>query len=411
MSRIYDALRRIETPRQQLSPVRRGEPRPYQVVSVASNKGGVGKTTVASNLAVYIRALREDLPLLFLSLDDQSTLDRMFALEASRPHQTTATALRSAELDPAIRLGQYGVHYVPSDPGIAELKRKIDDPFFLRRILRASSWHGLLIVDTKSDLEILTRNAIAASDLVIVLVSDHASLVEAEKVFELLDAWKQPRERARILLSLVDLRIKYREGQDRDVLSLLVSSIRERGYPLFESFLSRSAKVESLYTNPEGRATSILHGAKHSLVSRQMDHLARDVLERLEGDPVAALTTTGASVVLSGLTSEAAQTLRSGPLRVERFPFTIGRDDPLLRNDLSIRDSRPWQVSRRHAALVRCEGRIGIVDRGSRLGSIVNGRVLGGPSADRGPLLLDGAKAKLVLGKSTSPFQFEVARV
>jgi cellulose biosynthesis protein BcsQ len=41
------------------------------VLAVVSNKGGVGKTTVATNLAVYLRAMREDLPILLIGLDDQ----------------------------------------------------------------------------------------------------------------------------------------------------------------------------------------------------------------------------------------------------------------------------------------------------------------------------------------------------
>ncbi len=39
---------------------RERDSRPFQVLTVTSNKGGVGKTTVATNLAVYLRALRED---------------------------------------------------------------------------------------------------------------------------------------------------------------------------------------------------------------------------------------------------------------------------------------------------------------------------------------------------------------
>jgi cellulose biosynthesis protein BcsQ len=263
--------------------------RPFRVVTVTSNKGGVGKTTVAANLAVYLRALHESLPILILGLDDQNTLDRMFALDrATYPH-TIATALRTGDLAAAVRLGQYGIHYVPSSPAVTEFNREIDDPFHLQRILLATDWPGLVIIDTKADVEILTRNAIVASDLSLVLVSDHASLIEAQKIFDLLTKWKLPRERARVLLSMVDRRIKYRNADTRDILALLVSEVRSVGYPLFESFVSRSAKVESLLTNPERRAFSILHGAPNSLVGRQMLHLAEDVMATL------TLATTGPS--------------------------------------------------------------------------------------------------------------------
>ena len=255
--------------------------RGFRVVTVASNKGGVGKTTVATNLAVYLRALHESLPILILGLDEQNTLDRMFALNRSAYPHTIATALRTGDLAAAVRLGQYGIHYVPSSPDVTELKRELNDPFHLQRILLATDWPGLVIIDTKADVEILTRNAIFASDLTLVLVTDHASLIEAQRIFELLNKWHLPRERARILLSMVDRRIKYRGEESPDVLALLVSEIRSLGYPLFESFLSRSAKVESLLTNPERRAFSILHGAPHSLVGLQMRHLAEDVMAML----------------------------------------------------------------------------------------------------------------------------------
>jgi chromosome partitioning protein len=263
----------------QMSRVRR---RTFKVLTVASNKGGVGKTTISSNLAVYFRALREEMPILILGFDDQSLLDRMFALDPREPEQTVVTGMREGTFKNVIRLGQYGVHYVPSAPNVSELKNELHDPLCLIRALQNTEWNGLVIIDTKSDLEILTRNAVAASDLVLVPVKNDTSLQEAKKVFSLLDELALPRERARIILSILDQRIKFRALEQPDLLALLLTEIRDMGYPLLESFISGSPKVESLSSNPGGRVQSVLHSATGSIVRRQLQHVAVEVLEALE---------------------------------------------------------------------------------------------------------------------------------
>jgi hypothetical protein len=80
----------------------------------------------------------------------------------------------------------------------------------------------------------------------------------------------------------LDLRVKFREGEHRDILALLVGEIRRLGYPLFETFVSRSPAIEALYTNPDERAFAILHRARKTLIHRQMHHLAQDVLAALD---------------------------------------------------------------------------------------------------------------------------------
>jgi len=194
-------------------------------------------------------------------------------------------AMRGGSFSSAIRLGQYGVHYVATSPDVSDLKGEISDVYRLREILRETNWNGLVILDTKSDFEILTRNAIAAADLSVVVVHDHTSLLEAQKVYDFIERLGLPRDRARVLLSLVDRRIKFStgDGSERiDILAHLLAEVRKQEYPLFESFISRSPKVEALYTNPFGRAISILHGAQESLIHLQMSHLARDILSCLD---------------------------------------------------------------------------------------------------------------------------------
>ena len=257
------------------------ESRPFKVISVTSNKGGVGKTTLACNLAVYIRAMRENLPILILTLDDQLVLDRMFAMDGRIPEHTLLDAIRSGNLSSAIELGQFGIRYVPSSRNAEDLKNTTSDPFQMQRVLERTGWHGLVIIDTKSDFGLLTQNAIMASDLTMVAVKDYASLLEAKRVFDFLESMKRPRETARIILSLMDLRVKFKTGP-ADVLELLVSEIREREYPLFESFVSMSAKIEALHTNPEACVRSIMHDAQNSVAHRQMTLLADEVLGVLE---------------------------------------------------------------------------------------------------------------------------------
>jgi len=280
MSRTYDALQRAERLSQGRQ-VSRGAARPYRVVTVASNKGGVGKTTFALNLAVYLRALREDLPILVIGLDEQDTVQRMFALGEDPPHASVVSGIRRGTFESSVRLGHYGIHYVPSSRQVSLLKSEVRTLWQLDETPVSYTFSGLIILDTKSDLEILTQNAVAASDLTVVVVKDLASLREADHLYALTDGWGRPRERTQVLLSLIDLRVKYAEGE-RDILALLLASLRARGYPHFPTFISLSRAIDALYTNPAGRTLTILHGAPRSRVHRQMHALAGDVLAELD---------------------------------------------------------------------------------------------------------------------------------
>jgi cellulose biosynthesis protein BcsQ len=176
------------------------------------------------------------------------------------------------------------------------MRRLLRTAEVFRHLSLAAGREGPVVVDTKSDLGILTRNAIVASDLLVMPVADDPSLREADRLFEVMARCGMPQERGRVLLSMINRRIKYQEGQEHDILALLVKRTQERGYPLLESFLSRSPKIESLTTNPDGRPRSILAAAPGSIVTLQMRHVADELLKWLDQVPVARHTESGFAI-------------------------------------------------------------------------------------------------------------------
>src|SRR5262249_18537375 len=117
------------------------------------------------------------------------------------------------------------------------------------------------------------------------------------------------------------------------------------------------------------------------------------------------------TVTLEGATPRAAAALPLTPFQITRFPFRIGRrsPDPLVYNDLMLPDSVPAQISRHHLAFIAHEGRVGVVDRGSSLGSWVDDQKLGGPSGPSGPMFFIGSEGLLVLGSRDSPFKYRLS--
>lgn len=123
------------------------------------------------------------------------------------------------------------------------------------------------------------------------------------------------------------------------------------------------------------------------------------------------------TVIISPLTplcaSKFSENFRS--VEIVKFPFKIGRDgfgdrgfDPsTIKNDLSIPDGEPFQVSRKHCIIER-EGECFYVrDTGSSLGTIVNGTPIGVKYASLSEVLVFG-KNNIILGTARSPFKFQI---
>ncbi len=99
-------------------------------------------------------------------------------------------------------------------------------------------------------------------------------------------------------------------------------------------------------------------------------------------------------------------------LEIKNFPFRVGRAarhriDPLNVNDILLPDSQPFNVSRNHFSIEKTNEGVFVQDRGSYLGTIVNGAIIGGHH--KGAWIeLRGGENEVIAGSSQSPFKFHV---
>jgi len=167
--------------------------------------------------------------------------------------------------------------------------------------------------------------------------------------------------------------------------------------------LHRDDFVQNLQTDPEV-AMSLL-----KVLFERLREADATILQLHGRNGNGATTQPDVVVSLEGLTPQAIRALPASPFRITKFPFRIGRKSPdvLANNDLSIVEGQPWQLSRSHLSFIKHEGRIGISDRGSTLGSSLNGQQVGGPAGECGPAFL-AKENVLILGQDHSTFKFKV---
>src|SRR4029453_14921742 len=172
-----------------------------------------------------------------------------------------------------------------------------------------------------------------------------------------------------------------------------------------------------------GRLSQWTRGEPMALLLQRPEETVRylrTLFERLRGANVPAVWSPRAvestedrafDVVLFGLTPVAAAAARA--LRLGRLPFRVGRlpvageAQPTEVNDLYLSDTQPFNVSRSHFAIERVPDGVQVRDRGSYVGTIVNGVPIG-DHRHVATVPLAVGENELVAGSPKSPFRFRV---
>jgi chromosome partitioning protein len=250
------------------------------ILAIANQKGGVGKTTTAINLAAALA--QKNVKTLLVDLDPQGNATLSFVEPDSVEFSTYDLLVDPAvDYQKVIRGTTYGnLDIIGSRISLAKAEVKligeIDSYFRLKDKLEpARDFYDYIVIDTPPTLGILTVNAlVAASHLIVPIQSSYFAL---EGTDDLLETFEKIRARPNPALQFLGVVITLHDKRtvlSRDIQRQIRSVFGDK---VFKTMISKSVRLEE---SPAYKQ-SIFSFAPHSSGALEYYSLSEEVLNRV----------------------------------------------------------------------------------------------------------------------------------
>ena len=253
-----------------------------RIITVANQKGGVGKTTTAINLATALAAIGEKV--LIVDLDPQGNastglgIDRQDRLVSSYDLLTGEAGVGDAAMATAVP----GLSIIPSTLDLLGIEMEIasapDRVLRLRNAVRRSIGEGIgftyVLIDCPPSLNLLTLNSMAAADSV--LVPLQCEFFALEGLSQLLQTVEQIRNSINPDLTIQGIVLTMFDGRN-NLANQVVEDVRAHmGDKVYETVIPRNVRVSEA---PSYGKPAILYDLKCT-GSQAYLQLASEVIRR-----------------------------------------------------------------------------------------------------------------------------------
>lgn len=254
------------------------------IITVANQKGGVGKTTTAINMSAALA--EKGKKILLVDIDSQGNTTSGLGVEKNELENTTyELMLGEAEVENCLIHTEYkDLDILPSNVDMAaaeiELLDEEDREFKLRHILRPlKKQYDFIIVDCPPSLNILTVNAMTAADSILVPIQ--CEYYALEGLSQLLYTIELVKERLNpgltiegILFTMYDSRVRL-SGQ---VVQNVKANLKER---IFKTMIPRNVRLAEAPSH--GKPVSLY--ARFSSGTRAYRNFAKELIALHANDP------------------------------------------------------------------------------------------------------------------------------
>ena len=250
-------------------------------IAILNQKGGVGKTTTAINLAAYL-AKKTD-KVLVVDADPQHNASSGLGLDVKKSSHSLSDIL----LDDSPKTSKFikttpvkNVHLLPCDARLAsaelELTSRNNREYALKNAL-ANLHHDYVLIDCPPSLGLLTINALTAADMVLIPVQ--AEYYALEGLSQLLQVMQEVRKTLNPnleLLGLVMTMYDKRTSLSQQVYNEVSEHFAEK---LFKTIIPRNVKL----AEAPSFGKPISEHDRWSKGARAYKSLAKEVKRRVDG--------------------------------------------------------------------------------------------------------------------------------
>ncbi|HHB90375.1 MAG TPA: ParA family protein [Anaerolineae bacterium] len=217
-----------------------------QIIAVANQKGGVGKTTTVFNVGAVAAA--QGYKTLLVDLDPQAALTASLGLQPNRLSKSIYHLLLAKELDPeqvVVRDLRPNLDILPANNDLVrsdvDLAQQIGREYLLQESLfPLKAEYDLILIDNGPTLGMLTVNALTAADQVFVpLVCEYLALRGMGMLIELV---RKVREQTNPKLKMLGLIINMYDPSSLHSREVYEEAKRIFGSYVFEPPIPKSAR-------------------------------------------------------------------------------------------------------------------------------------------------------------------------